>query len=150
MRGFDLPFAPGRAIIGIRFPHRRIRTDPSRVPVASCTPEGTPSRCPLCGAEAAIEFSDPAEDAPCPNCGCLLWQSATLLDHFRNRFAEILGVDPDRITAETPFFDLGSDSLDMVELVMEIDEQFDFEFSDEQAAKLRTIGDLVRLLQKQR
>jgi anti-anti-sigma factor len=41
--------------------------------ISSRTPEGLPNRCPLCGAVNAIEPSNPPGDAPCPNCGHLLW-----------------------------------------------------------------------------
>jgi anti-anti-sigma factor len=41
--------------------------------ISSRTPEGTPSRCPICGTDLKIESSDPAGDAPCPCCGHLLW-----------------------------------------------------------------------------
>lgn len=40
---------------------------------SSRTPEGTPSRCPVCGNEVCIEPSTPSRDAPCPCCGHLLW-----------------------------------------------------------------------------
>ncbi len=41
--------------------------------ISSRTPEGRPSRCPVCGSVIAVEPSDPAGDAPCPRCGHLLW-----------------------------------------------------------------------------
>lgn len=41
--------------------------------ISSRTPEGQPAHCPLCGSEFKIEPSRPAGDAPCPNCGHLLW-----------------------------------------------------------------------------
>lgn len=41
--------------------------------ISSRTPEGSPNRCPVCGSSLKIEPSDPAGDAPCPNCGHLLW-----------------------------------------------------------------------------
>ena len=41
--------------------------------ISSRTPEGRPDRCPVCGSAIEIEPSDPAGDAPCPNCGHLLW-----------------------------------------------------------------------------
>lgn len=43
------------------------------------TPEGSPSRCPVCGEEMVIEPSLPPGDAPCPRCGCLLWFDPVLL-----------------------------------------------------------------------
>jgi anti-sigma B factor antagonist len=41
--------------------------------ISSRTPEGRPNLCPVCGSAIKIEPSDPAGDAPCPNCGHLLW-----------------------------------------------------------------------------
>ncbi|WP_442511271.1 STAS domain-containing protein [Novipirellula sp. SH528] len=41
--------------------------------ISSRTPEGAPNRCPVCGAEIQVEPSRPPGDAPCPNCGQLLW-----------------------------------------------------------------------------
>lgn len=41
--------------------------------ISSRTPEGRPNRCPVCGSAIKIEPSDPAGDAPCPNCGHLVW-----------------------------------------------------------------------------
>src|SRR5689334_16165594 len=37
------------------------------------TPEGESNRCPICGKQVVVEPSRPADDAPCPHCGCLLW-----------------------------------------------------------------------------
>ena len=41
--------------------------------ISSRTPEGTPGRCPICGADVRIEPSNLTGDAPCPQCGALLW-----------------------------------------------------------------------------
>jgi anti-sigma B factor antagonist len=41
--------------------------------ISSRTPEGRPNRCPVCGSDVRIEPSDPAGEAPCPDCGHLLW-----------------------------------------------------------------------------
>ena len=59
--------------------------------------------------------------------------------------AEQFGVDEDTLTRETAFVeDLGADSLDVVELMMSIEEEFDIgEISEEEAATIKTIGDLV-------
>ncbi len=61
---------------------------------------------------------------------------------------EQLGVEGDRIKAEASFIDdLGADSLDIVELVMAMEEEFDIEIPDEDAEKLRTVGDVSKYLQ---
>lgn len=41
--------------------------------ISSRTPEGTPNRCPVCGHAVCIDPSHPPGDAPCPDCGCLMW-----------------------------------------------------------------------------
>ncbi|MFO7983516.1 MAG: acyl carrier protein [Desulfuromonadales bacterium] len=58
--------------------------------------------------------------------------------------AEQLGVDEAQVTAEASFMDdLGADSLDTVELVMALEEEFDIEISDEDAEKIQTVKDAV-------
>ncbi len=58
--------------------------------------------------------------------------------------AEQLGVDEGSITKETSFVDdLGADSLDVVELVMALEEEFDMEFSEDDAETVKTVGDVV-------
>jgi acyl carrier protein len=60
---------------------------------------------------------------------------------------EQLAVDPERVKAEASFIDdLGADSLDIVELVMAMEEEFDLEIPDEDAEKLRTVGDVSKYL----
>jgi acyl carrier protein len=61
---------------------------------------------------------------------------------------EQLGVDPDRVKPEASFIDdLGADSLDIVELVMAMEEEFDIEIPDEDAEKLRTVQDVLKYLE---
>lgn len=58
--------------------------------------------------------------------------------------AEQLGVDDVQVTLEASFMeDLGADSLDTVELVMALEEEFDVEISDEDAEKIQTVQDAV-------
>ena len=60
---------------------------------------------------------------------------------------EQLGVDEGQITKESSFIDdLGADSLDTVELVMAFEEKFDIEIPDEDAEKMRTVGDAIDYL----
>jgi acyl carrier protein len=62
---------------------------------------------------------------------------------------EQLGVEPEKVKAEASFIDdLGADSLDIVELVMAMEEEFDLEIPDEDAEKLRTVGDVATYLEK--
>ena len=63
---------------------------------------------------------------------------------------EHLGVDEDKVTDGASFIDdLGADSLDTVELVMAFEEEFGLDIPDEDAEKMRTVGDAVGYLNKQ-
>ena len=58
-----------------------------------------------------------------------------------------LGVDAGAITMEASFVnDLGADSLDTVELVMALEEEFDMEIPDEEAEKIQTVGNAVNYI----
>lgn len=62
---------------------------------------------------------------------------------------EQLGVKPEQITPEAKFIeDLGADSLDTVELVMGLEEEFGNEIPDEEAEKLTTVGDVIRFIEE--
>jgi acyl carrier protein len=62
---------------------------------------------------------------------------------------EQLGVDEAQVSNEASFIDdLGADSLDTVELVMAFEEKFDIEIPDEDAEKMRTVGDAVEYLKQ--
>ncbi len=59
-----------------------------------------------------------------------------------------LGVDPDKVTPEASFKDdLEADSLDLVELIMAFEEEFEGEISDEDAEKIVTVGDAVEYIE---
>ena len=61
--------------------------------------------------------------------------------------AEQLGVSKDQVSPETSFVnDLGADSLDTVELVMELEEEFDIQIPDDQAEKIKTVGQAVEYI----
>ncbi len=61
---------------------------------------------------------------------------------------EQLGVDPEQVTPTASFIeDLGADSLDIVELVMALEEEYDMEISDEEAEKIRTVQDVVNYIE---
>jgi acyl carrier protein len=71
-----------------------------------------------------------------------------MADKMEERIKEIiveqLGVEKDEVTPEAAFIDdLGADSLDIVELVMALEEEYDLEISDEEAEKIRTVGDAI-------
>ena len=61
---------------------------------------------------------------------------------------EQLGVKPDQVTPEAKFIeDLGADSLDTVELIMALEEEFGIEVPDEQAEKLQSVGDVIKYIE---
>lgn len=126
--------------------------------ISSRTPEGVPNDCPVCHGRVCITPSQPAGDAPCPQCGTLLWflnTSGGMRFHescevgpIRERVLEMLcdnlGVNRESVTDLTAFRDdWGADSLDLVELVMEVEEEFEITIRDDRAEEIRTIGDLI-------
>ena len=61
--------------------------------------------------------------------------------------AEVLNVDPEEITMDTTFMDdLGADSLDVFQIIMGIEEEFDIEIPNEIAEKIVTVGDAVEAI----
>ena len=69
---------------------------------------------------------------------------ASTFDRVRDITVELLGVEADRVTMESRFReDLEADSLDLVELIMAIEEEFNGEISDEEAQKITTVGEAV-------
>jgi acyl carrier protein len=63
--------------------------------------------------------------------------------------AEQLGVEKDKITRNTSFVnDLGADSLDQVELVMELEEEFDIDIPDDAAEKIQTVGQAIDFIEQ--
>ncbi|HEX7063625.1 MAG TPA: acyl carrier protein [Bacillales bacterium] len=70
--------------------------------------------------------------------------SEDILKRVQQIVAERLDVDEDKIKPESSFKDdLEADSLDVVELVMELEDEFDMEISDEDAEKIATVGDVI-------
>lgn len=69
---------------------------------------------------------------------------ASIEEKVKQIVAEQLGVDEDQVTGDAAFMDdLGADSLDTVELVMALEEEFDIEISDEDAEKIATVQDAI-------
>jgi acyl carrier protein len=70
-----------------------------------------------------------------------------LEEKVKDIIVEELGVERDKLTADASFMeDLGADSLDTVELVMAFEKEFDIDIPDEEAEKLRTVGDAMKYL----
>ncbi len=63
--------------------------------------------------------------------------------------AEQLGVKPEEVTPQASFIDdLGADSLDTVELIMALEEEFNVEIPDEDAEKMTTVGDAIKYIEE--
>jgi acyl carrier protein len=72
-----------------------------------------------------------------------------LYERIKNIIVEQLGADPDKITMEARFReDLEADSLDLVELIMEFEDVFGGEISDEEAQQIKTVGEAVTYLEQ--
>jgi acyl carrier protein len=71
-------------------------------------------------------------------------------DKVKKIISEKLSVDLSEVIPDASFVDdLGADSLDLVELIMSMEEEFDVEISDEDAEKLVTVGDALEYVRKQ-
>jgi len=74
---------------------------------------------------------------------------ASVQDRVFDIVAEQLGVTRDQLTRETSFInDLGADSLDTVELVMELEEEFDVNIPEDEAEKIQTVGQAIDYIEK--
>ena len=70
-----------------------------------------------------------------------------IVEKVKDIIAEELGVEKDKLKDDAAFMeDLGADSLDQVELVMAFEKEFDIDIPDEEAEKLRTVGDALKFL----
>ena len=71
------------------------------------------------------------------------------LERVKGIIVDLLGVEPDQITPDARFReDLEADSLDLVELIMAMEEEFDGEISDDEAQKLKTVGEAVAYIEE--
>ena len=72
----------------------------------------------------------------------------TILERVSKVIVDRLGVDESEVTLQASFReDLGADSLDVVELVMELEDEFDMEITDEDAEKISTVGDAIAYIE---
>ncbi len=75
---------------------------------------------------------------------------ASVEERVINIVSEQLGVAKEKVTRETSFVnDLGADSLDTVELVMEFEEEFNINIPEEAADKIQTVGEAIDFIEKQ-
>ncbi len=72
---------------------------------------------------------------------------ADVFDRVKEIIIDRLDVEEEKVTLEASFKDdLEADSLDVVELVMELEDEFDMEIADEEAEKINTVGDAVNYI----
>jgi acyl carrier protein len=71
-----------------------------------------------------------------------------IFEKVRTLIVEQLDVDSKKITRETTFEDIDADSLDVVELVMALEEEFDLEIADEDVEQIKTVGDIVNYIEE--
>ncbi|MCF6156433.1 MAG: acyl carrier protein [Candidatus Brocadia sp.] len=70
-------------------------------------------------------------------------------DKVKEIITKQMGVKAEQITKDTSFInDLGADSLDTVELIMEFEDAFDMNIPDEDAEKIRTVGDAIKYIEE--
>jgi acyl carrier protein len=73
----------------------------------------------------------------------------TTFDRLKKIIVEQLGVDEEEVTAQASFVDdLNADSLDLVELIMSLEEEFGMEISDEDAEKIQKVSDAVEYIEE--
>lgn len=71
------------------------------------------------------------------------------LEKIQDIISEVLNIEKDTITEETKFVDdIGADSLDIFQIVMAIEEEFDIEIDNEEIEKITTVGDVIKEIKK--
>lgn len=70
-----------------------------------------------------------------------------VLDKIREIISDKLGIKEDEITMESTFEDLGADSLDIVEFIMAIEDEYDIQVADEEVEKVESVGDVVEYIE---
>jgi acyl carrier protein len=83
-----------------------------------------------------------------------LWEVPTVASSVEERVIDIvcenLGVNKEQVTRQTSFQeDIGADSLDIVELVMELEEEFEITIPDDQAEKIKTVGEAIDYIERE-
>ena len=112
--------------------------------ISSRTPEGLPHRCAVCGKACVLEPSLPGGDSCCPWCGHLLWW-------FRDHLPRRAGISPELVTLASSFAtDLQMDSLDIVELMLELEAETGIDIADEDLTNIETVEDAIRFIEERR
>ncbi|MBQ3517386.1 MAG: acyl carrier protein [Lachnospiraceae bacterium] len=70
-------------------------------------------------------------------------------EKLKNVIVEVLSVDPDEITMDTAFDDLGADSLDLFQIIMGLEEAFDIEIPSEKAEKIKTVEEALEMIKNE-
>ena len=74
---------------------------------------------------------------------------ASVYERVRSIVSERLGVDEEKVTMDAEFIgDLNADSLDLVEVIMAMEQEFDMEIKDEDAENIRRVSDAVRFIEE--
>lgn len=110
------------------------------------TPDGLPVRCAVCGADIQLDTHSAGGDAPCPNCGLLLVRSAQQAESIRERLAAALEIELSDLSGEATLHSLITDSLELFEALMDIEEEFGIRIPQDETEATHTINDLVRLI----
>lgn len=72
-----------------------------------------------------------------------------VIDRIKELIEEEMNIPADTVSQESKIAeDLGADSIDAIELIMGIEEEFDIEISDDEAMSIKTVGDLVKVIEK--
>jgi len=76
---------------------------------------------------------------------------SAVFDRVKEIIVEQLGVELEEVKLEASFVDdLGADSLDIVELVMALEEEFDIQIPDEDAEKIRKVGEVIKYIEERK
>jgi acyl carrier protein len=128
---------------------------------SSQRPARAQGQCIICATTVTVGATQRYGEVPCPRCGAMMWfcqdraglrlhdaeEAAAIRKRVQEIVGENLGVEPERLTDASSFVqDVGADTLDIVEMVMELEEAFGISIPDADAEKILTVGDLVDYL----
>lgn len=121
-------------------------------------PRVAPHCCPRCAFAATIVSPETAVALPCASCGYALraWSTPEGWHVFGKEAAaptlaataQKLAIAPDKFTPADGFADLGADSLDVAEIIMEVEGRLGVNLPSDEADAVRTVGDLVRVVDR--